>query len=278
MGEIDDWHGFKAERYEILQSVKDSQTSEYKPDFKSYFVVLTGDMHTSLIAYLKTETESLTSYLASGAVNNVGSGIANVASGVVSGVKLNWSEAIGNVGEGVKDLGGGMKNVAGGLISGIKNPLKAGENVFEAGKNNLNYDYSKLAGVEFMTPSLTSPGVSEGILKKIENAPPINIPETLEKLLPFTDNSIDDQDSWQHKLLTGNGIKSMSPHIEHFDSRVNGYAIAQFTREQMSWSVYRIDRTNYKKLDDGRNVSTEETEKELVQSATYNPNGIKLDD
>ena len=33
---------------------------------------------------------------------------------------------------------------------------------FEGVKNKANSDYSKLAGVEFMTPSLTSPGVSEG--------------------------------------------------------------------------------------------------------------------
>ena len=81
-----------------------------------------------------------------------------------------------------------------------------------------------------------------------------------------------------HKAATGNFIKRLSPHIEHFDSSVNGYAIAEFTRDEMRWQVYAIDRTIYDKTDDGRNLSTNRAEKKLVQSATYDPDGISLDD
>lgn len=203
IGEIDDWHGFKAERYEILQRIKDSETSKNGTDRNSRFVVFTGDMHTSLVAYLKTEFEGL--------------------------------------------------------------------------RNKVNLDYSKLAGVEFMTPSLTSPGISEGVLKKLEASLPIDILGTLEKFNPFTDNSVHEQHSWQHKFVTGSLIKSLSPHIEHYDSRVNGYAIAQFTANELNWKVYRVDRTDHDKRQ-GRNLSTERAKKELVQSVNYNPNGIKLTD
>lgn len=81
-----------------------------------------------------------------------------------------------------------------------------------------------------------------------------------------------------HKLVTANVIKAVSPHIEHFDSSINGYAIAEFTSDQMKWEVYAINKTIYDKAKDGRNLSTSRAEKKLVQSATYNPNGISLDD
>jgi alkaline phosphatase D len=223
MGEIDDWHGFKAERYEILQAVKDSETTKKQGSEKiSRFVVLTGDMHTSLIAYLKTD------------------------------------------------------------FAGIWN------------KGNLNY--SKLAGVEFMTPSLTSPGISEGIYAKVykeaakrgvENPAPVT--ETVEAAASWAldgvsslvssvvPDVVEDKVS-VHKAVTGNFIKRLSPHIEHFDSSVNGYAIAEFTKEKLQWYVYAINKTVYEKADDGRNLSTNRAEKKLVQSATYNPDGIRLDD
>ncbi|MDY7022577.1 MAG: alkaline phosphatase D family protein [Cyanobacteriota bacterium] len=278
MGEIDDWHGFKAERYEILQSVKGIEKRKHEDaDDQSHFVVFTGDMHTSLIAYLKTDTESLSSQLATGPVSNFVSGGVNIGKGVASAATLDVSGAVENVGEGLSSLGEGILNVGKEIGSGILNPIETVQDVYEKGKNNLNFDYTKLTGVELMTPSVTSPGISEGILKKIESKSPVNIPETIEKLLPFTDNSIDEQHSWQHKLVTGSLIKSLSPHIEHFDSRVNGYAIAEFTQTVLKWSVYRVNKTVYDKLDDGRNISTLRAEKELVQSVTYNPDGISLE-
>ncbi|MEM8722240.1 MAG: hypothetical protein AAGE84_23590 [Cyanobacteria bacterium P01_G01_bin.39] len=46
----------------------------------------------------------------------------------------------------------------------------------------------------------------------------------------------------------------------------------------MTWEVYEVDKKVYDKVDDGRNLSTKRAEKKLVQSATYNPDGICLND
>lgn len=181
----DDWHGFKAERYEILQTIKEEETAKRRKDTESRFVVFTGDMHTSLIAYLKTDFE--------------------------------------------KDV-----------------------------KNQMNWNYSKLVGVEFMTPPLTSPGVSEQISSS---------------RFASAASAID---------VIGVGvIKAASPHIKHFDSGINGYAIAEFTPDELKWSVYQVNKIAYEKLDDEngsnvRNVSTNRVQKQLVHSATYQPNGIQL--
>lgn len=251
-GEIDDWHGFKAERYEILQAIKDSETAKQGTDKTSRFVVLTGDMHTSLIAYLKTEFS-------------------------------------GDTPTSLEDIGDILSSPIDSAITGIGGI-----------KNKVNWDYSKLAGVEFMTPSLTSPGISDGIYAKIadktgsESLAPVT--ETVEAaaswvlggassllssvvpdIVKDAVETVEDKVSL-HKTVTGNIIKRLSPHIEHFDSSINGYAIAEFTKDKMQWYVYAIDKTVYDKVEDGRNLSTPRAEKKLVQSATYNPNGIQLDD
>lgn len=269
----DDWHGFKAERYEILQTIKDRETARQGSNEVSRFVVFTGDMHTSLIAYLKTDFEE-----------------------DFDPFEGQWSW----------------------------NPL-------DLANNKMNRNYDKLVGVEFMTPGVTSPGISEGIyaaaagleeklggkledwvigkgtLKAVsETLSPVTetasaaasaiagtassilgtatsalgslVPDAVENAL----GSVTSEAS-PHKLVTGNLIKGFSPHIEHFDSGVNGYAIAEFTPDELKWSVYHVNTTDYDKLDDGqgsnvRNVSTNRVQKQLVQSATYQPNGISLDD
>lgn len=250
-GEIDDWHGFKAERYEILQAVKDSETDK-QTEKTSRFVVLTGDMHTSLIAYLKTEFS-------------------------------------GDMPTSLEDIGDILSSPIDSTITGIGRI-----------QNKANWDYSKLAGVEFMTPSLTSPGISDGIYGEIakktgsESLAPVTetveaaadwalsgassllssvVPDVVKDAVETLEDNVS-----LHKTVTGNVIKRLSPHIEHFDSSVNGYAIAEFTKDKMQWYVYAIDKTIYDKTDDGRNLSTNRAEKKLVQSATYNPNGIQLDD
>lgn len=184
-GVHDDWHGFKAERYETLQTIKEEETAKRRKDTESRFVVFTGDMHTSLIAYLKTDFE--------------------------------------------KDV-----------------------------KNQMNWDYSKLVGVEFMTPSLTAPGLSELIRSSG---------------LAGAASALD--------IIGGGVIKAASPHIKHFDSGINGYAIAEFTPDELKWSVYQVNKIAYDKVDDGhgsnvRNVSTNRVQKQPVHSATYQPNGIQL--
>lgn len=70
-----------------------------------------------------------------------------------------------------------------------------------------------------------------------------------------------------------NGIKSSNASW--------GYAIAEFTPDELKWSVYRVNKIAYEKLDDGhgsnvRNVSTNRVQKQPVHSATYQPNGIQL--
>ncbi len=90
-----------------------------------------------------------------------------------------------------------------------------------------------------------------------------------------------DVDKLPNKLKTDSKLKPYkrdSPHIEHFDSGINGYAIAEFTPDKLTWCVYEVNTTEYDKLPDGRNVSSNRVKRKLVQSATYNPNKIKLND
>lgn len=247
MGAHDDWHGFKAERYEILQRIKDSQANNKK----SNFVVFTGDMHTSLIAYLKTDFEE-----------------------DFDPFEGEWSW----------------------------NPL-------DLVNNKMNWNHNKLVGVEFMTPSVTAPGVSEGLVAKAKDfvakkggsidsfmntiSPATGtvsaaassvfgtIKDTASTLVPDviedTVSSVMPEMAW-HKQVTSNIMKSFSPHIEHFDSQMNGYAIAEFSENELEWKVFHIDKTVYDKADGGNNISTRRTEKKLIQSVKYNPDNINLHD
>ena len=212
---IDDWQAYKTERYEILQTIKNSETEKHGTDRASRFVVFTGDMHTSMISYLKTD--------------------------------------------------------------------------FEGVRNKANSDYSKLAGVEFMTPSLTSPGVSEGsreaaekwIEKNVPGASTISQAAGMLPNLPFFSNDSSDsagEGSKLHKASIAELTKRFSPHIEHYDSSINGYAIAEFTPSEMRWSVYAIDKSDYDIADDGRNISKKGARKHLAKSMKYYPDTITLDD
>lgn len=215
---IDDWQAYMEERREILQAVKDSETEKYKTNKASHFVVFTGDMHTSMISYLKIDLE--------GTLNKV------------------------------------------------------------------NLDYSKLAGVEFMTPALTSPGVSEGLREVISQTSSSvagtteitsDISKLVEKLpnMPFLSNNSDDDDAGEGSKLhqaTAALIKSLNSHIEHYDSSINGYAIAEFTPSEMSWEVYAINKSDYDIADDGRNISKRGARKHLAKSMKYYPDTITLDD
>ena len=212
---VDDWQAYKTERYEILQTIKNSETEKYGTDKASRFVVFTGDMHTSMISYLKTD--------------------------------------------------------------------------FEGVKNKANLDYSKLAGVEFMTPSLTSPGVSEGsraaaekwIEDNVAGASTISQAVGMLPNLPFFSNDSSDsagEGSKLHKATIAEITKRYSSHIEHYDSSINGYAIAEFTPSEMRWSVYAIDKSDYDIADDGRNISKRGARKHLAKFMKYYPDTITLDD
>ncbi|WP_019509126.1 alkaline phosphatase [Pleurocapsa sp. PCC 7319] len=215
---IDDWQAYMGERREILQAVKDSETKKHNTNKASRFVVFTGDMHTSMISYLKTD--------------------------------------------------------------------------FEGKRNKINMDYSKLAGVEFMTPALTSPGVSEGARSEIDKfvstvagateitSDIAKIAEKLPNLPFFSNDSSDDagEGSKLHKASIAELTKRFSPHIEHYDSSINGYAIAEFTPSEMRWEVFAINKSDYDVADDGRNISKRGARKHLAKSMKYYPDTITLDD
>ena len=227
---IDDWQAYKTERHEILQAVKDSETEKHKTNKASRFVVFTGDMHTSMISYLKTDFVDFSS---------VGSTLS-----------------------------------------------------FEALKNATNMDYSKLAGVEFMTPSLTSPGVSEGSRSEIDKFVSTvgggteiisDVSKIVDMLpnLPFLSNDSSDdagEGSKLHKASIAELTKRFSPHIEHYDSSINGYAIAEFTPSEMRWEVFAINKSDYDIAEDGRNISKKGARKHLAKTMKYYPDTITLDD
>ena len=71
--------------------------------------------------------------------------------------------------------------------------------------------------------------------------------------------------------------KHLSPHIKHYDSSIYGYAIAEFTPEELTWEVYKINKTVYDKADDGRKISTKrDNRKSPAVYAKYDPNKIQL--
>ncbi|MEM7712291.1 MAG: alkaline phosphatase D family protein [Cyanobacteria bacterium P01_A01_bin.68] len=204
---IDDWQAYMGERQSILQTIKDSETKNHdNNNNKSNFVVFTGDMHTSMVSYLKTDFEGVT--------------------------------------------------------------------------NKFNMDYSKLAGVEFMTPSLTSPGVSEGLREEITKIPGSSTIGQVVDMLPniFSSDSSDDagEGSTLHQLTAG--LNKLNTYIKHYDSSINGYAIAEFTESELIWKVYAINKSDCDVADDGRNISKKGVHKHLAKTMKYDPSTITLDD
>lgn len=130
----DAWDGYQWEREKILSSIKDNQVDN--------FVVLTGDLHTSITSYLK----------------------------------VNF-------------------------------------------KNINNWDYDNLVGVELMTPSISSP----------------NLQDTVEKGI--------DVGNVFSAMLNG-GVQVNNPHIKDFNSSIYGYAVIEFNRDELYWTVYNIDKKN----------------------------------
>lgn len=134
-------------------------------------------------------------------------------------------------------------------------------------KTDVNDHNSKAVGVELMTPSLTSPGVLEG---------------AREAITRFTGNSIL---GWVEDLIGGSSTESemlsefnkgMSPHIKHYDSTIYGYAIAQFTPNELTWEVYNVDKKACEEVD-GRDISKKGVNlKSCKVRAEYNPNNIEL--
>lgn len=147
----DAWDGYQNERDQIMRAVKENDVSN--------FVVLTGDMHTTLASYLK----------------------------------VNY----GNIN---------------------------------------NWDYSNLVGLELMTPSVSSPNLSDSIA----NGAQIN--QDLGALL-------------------NSGAQVNNPHIKHFSGSVYGYSIVELKDNDLEWQVYHIDKLR----------PVEDTNKQLRQAFTYDP-------
>ena len=80
-------------------------------------------------------------------------------------------------------------------------------------------------GVELMAPAITSnPGIADVWGKKgrtnVESESPSLTSETLSEV-----------------------VTEESPHVEFFNAKYNGYAIAEFTHEEATWSAYAVDDT-----------------------------------
>ncbi len=211
-GMYDDWLGFLNERYEILNTIKKSEQKD--GDKSSHFVVLTGDMHTSLIAYLDPD------------------------------------------------------------LAGLKRDM-------------LRYDHTRAAGVEFMTPAVTSPGLTEGVYAAVAGVADSYVPgltstasgvSTVAKGVAKLWNGMGGgqiENPLSGAGLTGKVIKNTNQHISHMNSEINGYAIATFTDKEMTWDVYSVDKVACEDVN-GSSVSTKGVEAEPVVSATYDPNKIRL--
>lgn len=133
-------------------------------------------------------------------------------------------------------------------------------------KTDVNDDSSKV-GVEFMTPSLTSPGVLEGALEEIKGYTGNIVFDVLEKLIGGS--------STESEILSEFN-KGISPHIKHYDSSINGYAIAEFTASELTWEVYKVDKRVCDEADDGSNISKRGANKHLAKTMKYDPNTITL--
>ena len=83
--------------------------------------------------------------------------------------------------------------------------------------NIFNWDYRNLVGVELMTPSVTSPNLSDNIKEN----------------LPINSNL---------KALMNGAAQVNNPHIKDFNSSIYGYSIIDFKRNTFKWTVYNIDK------------------------------------
>jgi alkaline phosphatase D len=93
----------------------------------------------------------------------------------------------------------------------------------------VKYDYHHLtnlwwrniAGVEFMTPSVTSSNLFEMIANQAESL------EKKQQLL---------------QALSEGAIRVNNPHIKYFNSTQNGYSTVEFTRDHCEWTAYSVDK------------------------------------
>ncbi|WP_281557403.1 alkaline phosphatase D family protein [Thalassomonas sp. RHCl1] len=80
-----------------------------------------------------------------------------------------------------------------------------------------NWDYSNLVGVELMTPAISSPNLQDTVNQNI------------------------DVGSVFKAMLNG-GVQVNNPHIKDFNSAIHGYALLEFNKNELFWTVYNIDK------------------------------------
>lgn len=85
--------------------------------------------------------------------------------------------------------------------------------------NNLNpLDMNNYAGVEFMTPSITTGALFETLAAELQGDPAL----------------LDG--------LTGAAVFLTNPHVKFFESRNHGYSVLQFTETYCEWTAYAVDK------------------------------------
>ncbi len=83
------------------------------------------------------------------------------------------------------------------------------------------WNLSNQVGVEFMTPSITSAGLSDMLLKTCPD------PEVANFLL---------------QALSESALRITNPHIKMFNSTQHGYSTIEFKKDYCEWIAYRVDK------------------------------------
>jgi alkaline phosphatase D len=84
---------------------------------------------------------------------------------------------------------------------------------------NINpLDLDNYAGVEFMTPSVTSAALFDTLLADVQGDPTLV------------------------NGLTGGAVTLTNPHIKFFESQSHGYSVLRFTRDYCEWVAYAVDK------------------------------------
>ena len=84
-----------------------------------------------------------------------------------------------------------------------------------------NFWWPNIAGVEFMTPSISSANLFEMINNRV------NALGNKEEIL---------------QAISEGAIRLNNPHIKYFNSTQNGYSTVEFTRDYCEWTAYSVDK------------------------------------
>lgn len=102
-----------------------------------------------------------------------------------------------------------------------------------------NFWWPNIAGVEFMTPSISSANLFEMIGKQAQKT------EHGEEIL---------------RILSEGAIRLNNPHIKYFNSSQNGYSTVEFNRDYCEWTAYSVDKNVNSEFPDRRIVKQQRKE------------------